>query len=86
MAEEESKRWRRSSLYCYPNHMHASPAIEFLNKNIHVICDKPMTSTMDDADELMKAIDSSKAHFFLTHNYSGYPVIREMRTLVKNGG
>ena len=87
MAEEESKREDGVEVVSIvtPNHMHASPAIEFLNKNIHVICDKPMTSTMDDADELMKAIDSSKAHFFLTHNYSGYPVIREMRTLVKNG-
>ncbi len=68
-----------------PNHMHAGPAIEFLNKGIHVICDKPMTATMDEALELMKAIKSSNAHFFLTHNYSGYPVIREMRSLVKNG-
>ena len=61
--------------------MHAGPAIEFLQKDIHVICDKPMTATMDDAHELMSAIKSSKAHFFLTHNYSGYPVIREMRSL-----
>tara|TARA_B110000014_G_C20043107_1_gene542285 strand:- start:373 stop:1185 length:813 start_codon:yes stop_codon:yes gene_type:complete len=44
-----------------------------------------MTSTMGDAYKLMEAIKSSKAHFFLTHNYSGYPVIREMRALVKNG-
>ena len=87
MAEEESKREDGIEIVSIvtPNHMHASPAIEFLNKNIHVICDKPMTSTMDEAHELMKAIDSSKAHFFLTHNYSGYPVIREMRALVKNG-
>ena len=57
----------------------------FLNKGIHVICDKPMTATIEDAYELIKAIKSSNAHFFLTHNYSGYPVIREMRSLVKNG-
>ena len=59
-----------------PNHMHADPAIEFLSKDIHVICDKPMTSTMDDANKLAKIVSKSKAHFFLTHNYSGYPVIR----------
>ena len=59
MAEEESKREDGVEVVSIvtPNHMHASPAIEFLNKNIHVICDKPMTSTMDDANELMKAIN-----------------------------
>ena len=87
MAFEESKREDGIDVVSIvtPNHMHAGPAIEFLHKDIHVICDKPMTATMDDANELMKAIKSSKAHFFLTHNYSGYPVIREMRSLVKNG-
>jgi predicted dehydrogenase len=87
MAEQESQRDDGVEVVSIvtPNHMHAGPAIEFLNKDIHVICDKPMTATMDDAHELMRAIKSSKAHFFLTHNYSGYPVIREMRSLVKNG-
>ncbi|HIA60645.1 MAG TPA: Gfo/Idh/MocA family oxidoreductase [Pelagibacterales bacterium] len=68
-----------------PNHMHATPAIEFLKKNIHVICDKPMTATMDDAKKLYEVVKNSKAHFFLTHNYSGYPVVREMRRLVHEG-
>ena len=87
MALEESKREDGIDVVSIvtPNHMHAGPEIDFLNKGIHVICDKPMTATMDDAHELMRAIKSSKAHFFLTHNYSGYPVIREMRYLVKNG-
>ena len=87
MAEQESQRDDGVEVVSIvtPNHMHAGPAIEFLSKNIHVICDKPMTATMDEAHELMRAIKSSKAHFFLTHNYSGYPVIREMRSLVKNG-
>jgi len=87
MAEQESQRDDGVEVVSIvtPNHMHAGPAIEFLNKGIHVICDKPMTATMDGAHELMRAIKSSKAHFFLTHNYSGYPVIREMRSLVKNG-
>ena len=87
MAEKESQRDDGIEVISIvtPNHMHAGPAIEFLNKGIHVICDKPMTATMEDAHELMNAIKSSNAHFFLTHNYSGYPVIREMRSLVKNG-
>tara|TARA_Y100001970_G_scaffold217508_1_gene266447 strand:- start:1234 stop:2382 length:1149 start_codon:yes stop_codon:yes gene_type:complete len=87
MAEEESKREDGIEVVSIvtPNHMHAGPAIQFLKKNIHVICDKPMTATMEDAYALMTAIKSSKAQFFLTHNYSGYPVVREMRALVKNG-
>lgn len=68
-----------------PNHMHAQPAIKFLEKGIHVICDKPMTATLDEAQELYNVVKNSKAHFFLTHNYSGYPVVREMRRLVKEG-
>ena len=87
MAEKESQRDDGIEVVSIvtPNHMHAGPAIEFLKKDINVICDKPMTATMEDAHELMKAIKLSNAHFFLTHNYSGYPVIREMRSLVKNG-
>ena len=68
-----------------PNHIHASPSIEFLKKGIHVICDKPLTATMKEAKELHSVAKGSEAHFFLTHNYSGYPVVREMRRLVKEG-
>ncbi len=87
MAIEEAKRDDGIEVVSIvtPNHMHADPAIEFLNKGIHVICDKPMTSTMEDANKLTKIVSESKAHFFLTHNYSGYPVIREMKHLIKNG-
>ena len=87
MAEKESQRDDGIEVVSIvtPNHMHAGPAIEFLKKDIHVICDKPMTATMEDAHKLMKAIKLSNGHFFLTHNYSGYPIIREMRSLVKNG-
>ena len=87
MAKEESQRDDGIDVVAIvtPNYMHAAPAIEFLNKNIHVICDKPMTSNMEDAFKLVEAVSKSKAHFFLTHNYSGYPVVREMRSLIKNG-
>ena len=87
MAEQESNREDGIDVVSIvtPNHMHAEPAIEFLNKNIHVICDKPMTSSMDDAHRLVQAASSSDAHFFLTHNYSGYPVVREIRSLIKKG-
>ena len=87
MAEEESKREDGIEVVSIvtPNHMHASPSIEFLKKDIHVICDKPMTATMNEALEICEVVKNSKANFFLTHNYSGYPVVREMRRLVQEG-
>ena len=87
MAESEASREDGIQVVSIvtPNHMHALPAIEFIKKGIHVICDKPMTATMEDARELHNVVKNSNAHFFLTHNYSGYPVVREMRRLVKEG-
>jgi len=68
-----------------PNHLHWPVAREFLKRGIHVICDKPLTSTLADARKLAKAAESSGALFILTHNYSGYPMIRQARAMVANG-
>lgn len=68
-----------------PNHMHYPAAREFLKRGIHVICDKPLTSTLADAKKLAKAAEASGALFFLTHNYTGYPMVRQARELVKSG-
>ena len=68
-----------------PNHMHAAPAIAFLEAGIHVICDKPLAATMAQAEALQAAVTASTAHFFLTHNYTGYPLIRQAREMVANG-
>ncbi|POF32226.1 Gfo/Idh/MocA family protein [Roseibium marinum] len=68
-----------------PNHVHYPAAKEFLKRGIHVICDKPLTSTLPDAKKLAKAAKSSDALFFLTHNYTGYPMVRQARELVGNG-
>ena len=68
-----------------PNHMHFAPAKAFLEKNIHVICDKPLTSTLEDALELEEVARSADALFVLTHNYTGYPMIREARRMISDG-
>lgn len=68
-----------------PNHMHAGPAIEFLKRGIHVICDKPLTATMAEAKKLAQAAERSKALFVLTHNYTGYPLVRQARAMVARG-
>lgn len=68
-----------------PNHMHAGPAIEFLKRGIHVICDKPLTATMAEAKKLARVAAESKALFILTHNYTGYPMVRQARAMVARG-
>lgn len=68
-----------------PNHMHAGPAIEFLKRGIHVICDKPLTATMAEAKKLATAAEKADALFVLTHNYTGYPMIRQARAMVAAG-
>ncbi|UES36666.1 Gfo/Idh/MocA family protein [Roseibium aggregatum] len=68
-----------------PNHMHYPAAKEFLKRGIHVICDKPLTSTLADAKKFVKAAESSDALFFLTHNYTGYPMVRQAREMVVSG-
>ena len=67
-----------------PNHVHYAAAREFLKRGIHVICDKPLTSTLADAKKLVKAAESSGALFVLTHNYTGYPMVRQARQMVAN--
>ena len=68
-----------------PNHVHYSAAREFLKRGIHVICDKPLTSTLPEARKLVKAAERSSALFVLTHNYTGYPLIRQAREMIANG-
>ena len=68
-----------------PNHVHYPAAREFLKRGIHVICDKPLTSTLSDAKKLAAAAEKSRALFVLTHNYTGYPMIRQARAMVADG-
>jgi len=68
-----------------PNHMHAAPAIAFLEAGIHVICDKPLAATPEQAEAIASAVAASPAHFILTHNYTGYPLIRQAREMVARG-
>jgi predicted dehydrogenase len=68
-----------------PNHVHFGPAKAFLEAGIHVICDKPLTSTLEDARALRDVKPKNGAKFLLTHNYTGYPLIRQARDLVASG-
>ena len=68
-----------------PNHMHAPAAAAFLKAGIHVICDKPLTTTLKEARKLKALADESGLVFCVTHNYTGYPLIRQAREMVKAG-
>lgn len=68
-----------------PNHMHFPIAKAFLQADIHVICDKPLTSTLADAKKLAAIAKKSGKLFVLTHNYTGYPMVRQMREMVARG-
>jgi predicted dehydrogenase len=68
-----------------PNHMHVGPAKAFLEAGIHVICDKPLSNTLEDARALAAVKPAKGAKFLLTHNYTGYPLMRQARELVKSG-
>ncbi len=68
-----------------PNHLHHPIAATFLNAGFHVVCDKPMTTTAADAEELCRAVERTGLVFALTHNYTGYPMIAEAREIVRSG-
>ena len=72
-----------------PNHLHYPVAREFLRRGIHVVCDKPLTSTLEDARRLhgvaRTAAEETGARFVVTYNYSGYPLMRQAREMVAAG-
>ncbi len=68
-----------------PNHMHAAPAQAFLARGIHVICDKPLAATPEQAMAMAQAAAQSDALFVLTHNYTAYPMVRTARAMVAEG-
>ncbi|MDQ4136118.1 MAG: Gfo/Idh/MocA family oxidoreductase [Pseudomonadota bacterium] len=68
-----------------PNHAHAPAAKAFLEAGIHVICDKPLTTTLAEAEELARLARKSGLVFAVTHNYTGYPLVRQARAMVQAG-
>ncbi|MCK1736743.1 Gfo/Idh/MocA family oxidoreductase [Bradyrhizobium sp. 138] len=68
-----------------PNHMHSPVAKVFLEAGIHVICDKPLTTTVAEAEELVALVGKTGRVFVVTHNYTGYPMVRQARAMIVNG-
>jgi predicted dehydrogenase len=68
-----------------PNNWHFPIARDFLKAGFHVMCEKPMTLTSDEAKELQKLVQEKKLVFGLMHNYTGYPMVKLARDMVKKG-
>ncbi|HEX8849832.1 MAG TPA: Gfo/Idh/MocA family oxidoreductase [Gemmatimonadaceae bacterium] len=68
-----------------PNASHFAIARAFIEAGFHVVCDKPMTTTIEDAEALCKLVKKHDAVFALTHNYTGYPMVKQARELVRQG-
>lgn len=68
-----------------PNHLHFDPAFLALKSGFHVVCDKPVTFTLKEAIRLQKEIAKRDAIFALTHNYTGYPMVKEMKAFIAAG-
>ena len=87
MAKKESKRSDGIEALgiMTPSGDHYKIAKLFIENKIHIICDKPLTSTLEDAIKLQKLVKKHKIVFALTHNYSAYPMLREAKNLVEKG-
>ena len=87
MAEMEAAREDRIDFVSIvtPNHMHFPVAKAFLEAGFHVICDKPMTNTLADAEALCDLVRRHDRVFALTHNYTGYPMVKQARAMIREG-
>lgn len=68
-----------------PNHVHFPPAKLALENGFHVICDKPLAFSLAEAKELAALVDKTGLTFALTHNYTGYPMVKEAKSMIKSG-
>jgi len=68
-----------------PNHMHYPVAKAFVEAGFNVACDKPMVNTIEQALDLVKAVHERGVVFAVTHNYTGYPMVKQARCMVQNG-
>src|SRR5262245_65861489 len=87
MAEAEAKRADGIEVVSIvtPNDSHHAIARAFLDRGIDVICDKPMTTTVEDAVDLVQTVKRTGLVFGVTHNYTGYPMVRQAREMALAG-
>jgi predicted dehydrogenase len=89
MTEKEAKRPAAERIdfvsVATPNHTHFEIAKTFAEAGFNVVCDKPLTFDLAQAEELAKVVQKTGVVFAVTHNYTGYPLVRQARDMVKSG-
>jgi predicted dehydrogenase len=68
-----------------PNHVHHAPTKLALENGFHVVCDKPITLNIEEAEEIAALVEKTGLLFCLTHNYTGYPMVKEARQMIASG-
>lgn len=68
-----------------PNHLHYEPACLALENGFHVVCDKPLAFSTEEAEKLATLVEKTGLVFALTHTYTGYPMVKEARDLIRSG-
>jgi predicted dehydrogenase len=68
-----------------PNHMHFGPAKMALENGFHVVCDKPLCLSIKEAEELVDLVNKTGLIFALTHNYTGYPMVKQAKAMIRKG-
>jgi predicted dehydrogenase len=68
-----------------PNHLHVPVSAAFAGSGFHVACDKPIGISLEEAEQLCRVVDRSGVVFLLTHNYTGYPLVKHARHMIKSG-
>ena len=84
-AESEREDGIEVAVIVTPNYLHFGPARVMLQHGIHVICDKPLTAHLEEAEELAMLAKDSGCLFAVTYNYSGYPMVRQAREMIRSG-
>ncbi|MCF8222424.1 MAG: Gfo/Idh/MocA family oxidoreductase [Bacteroidales bacterium] len=89
MIEKESRlpADQKPDIICVvtPNNLHYAPVIKAINAGFHVICDKPLCISVEEALDIKSALESGNTLFCITHNYSGYPMVKKAREMVAGG-
>ncbi|MCG8309451.1 MAG: Gfo/Idh/MocA family oxidoreductase [Cytophagales bacterium] len=89
MFEKESRRSKDDRMdfvsIVTPNHVHFEPAKLALENGFHVVCEKPLSFSLEEALELQELVDKTGLTFALTHTYTGYPMIKQAREMCKSG-
>jgi len=68
-----------------PNHLHFDVCKAFIEAGINVVCDKPMTNTIEESEELCRLVEENNVIFALTYTYTGYPMVKQARQMIRDG-